>query len=417
MTSEEMVDAVFIKRYSMGNGKRGKQKRYRPQDGKIRLHPDFRCHDLARGAPFFCGIMPGMEEQANLSPQPIHGRGTSFNPANRFESISYQPDPDYDPREDPALTTRFFKDTSKTIISRNKSPDVGFETSLNPYRGCEHGCVYCFARPFHEYLGLSSGLDFESKIFVKEDAPDLLRRELGHQKWDPQVLVMSGVTDPYQPIERSLQITRRCLAVLLEFRNPVAIITKNRLVTRDIDLLKPMAQYRGCVVNVSVTTLDAKLASLMEPRASQPQDRIKAIEQLSQAGIPVRVMTAPMIPGLNDHELPAILEKAAKAGARCAAYVVVRLPYAVSDLFQDWLSQHFPQRKEKILNRLRSMRNGKLYDADWGTRMSAEGPYAKSMETLFDVYCKKYGLNKEPIEISSAAFENPDQKQYQLFSY
>jgi DNA repair photolyase len=202
----------------------------------------------------------------------------------------------------------------------------------------------------------------------------------------------------------------------LEFRNPVALITKNRLVTRDLDLLRAMVEYQGCVVNISVTTLDAKLASQMEPRASQPRDRIMTIEQLSHAGIPVRVMTAPMIPALNDHEMPAILERVAEAGARRAAYVALRLPYAVNDLFQDWLGQHFPERKEKILNRLRSMRNGKLYDADWGTRMSGEGVYAQNMETLFDICCRKYGLNKEPLEASSAAFQNPYQKQYLLFS-
>src|SRR5262245_27700364 len=241
----------------------------------------------------------------NLDPTPIRGRGAGGNPANRFEGLLYAPDPELDPSDSPAPTTHFFRDTSRSIIAYNDSPDVGFSASINPYRGCEHGCIYCYARPTHEYLGFSVGLDFESKIMVKEDASALLRRELMSPRWQPQTLAISGVTDCYQPIERRLQLTRRCLEVLLEFRNPVGIVTKNQLVTRDIDVLGELAKLDAAVVYVSVTTLDAELVGKMEPRTSRPAARLEAIAALAQAGIPVGVMVAPIIPGLNDHEIPA----------------------------------------------------------------------------------------------------------------
>jgi DNA repair photolyase len=346
----------------------------------------------------------------------IKGRGTGLNPANRFELIFTEPDPDWDPALNRHPKTEVYRDTTKRIISFNESPDIGFSASLNPYRGCEHGCVYCYARPGHEYFGLSCGVDFESKIFAKETAPDLLRKELAHKRWQPQVIVMSGVTDPYQPIERKMTITRRCLEVLLEFRNPVAIITKNHLITRDLDILEPLNEFRCVAVNISVTTLDKKLARILEPRASQPHDRLQAIEELSRKNIPVNVMVAPIIPALNDQEIPAILKTVAEAGALSAAYVCLRLPYANKDLFENWLDNHFPDRKIKILNRIRSMRGGKLYDAQWGRRMRGEGVFAEQINQFFKVNCRRCGLNEKRFNLSIDFFQNPhNQKQYTLF--
>ena len=246
-------------------------------------------------------------------------------------------------RREPSI----FATERESIITRNTSPDVGFETSLNPYRGCEHGCIYCYARPTHEYLGFSAGLDFESKIMVKTNAPELLRAELESPRWQPQTLVLSGVTDPYQPVERKLRITRGCLEVLAKFRNPVAIITKNHLVTRDIDILRELAACNAVAVNVSVTSLDPTLQRVLEPRTTSPQGRLDAIEQLRAANIPVGVMVAPIIPGLTDHEVPKILDACAKAGAQFAGYTIIRLPWAVAPLFEHWLEEHFPDRKEK----------------------------------------------------------------------
>src|SRR5436190_4957392 len=252
----------------------------------------------------------------NVDPSAPRGRGAGANPANRFEALHFEPDQDWNPADDPALSTRFFRDQSATIINYNDSPDVGFDASLNPYRGCEHGCIYCYARPTHEYLGFSAGLDFESKIMVKDNAPELLRKELASPKWKPQVIAISGVTDCYQPVERRLKLTRRCLEVLAQFRNPVGIITKNHLVTRDVDVLGELSRHQAAAVFISVTTLDASLAKKMEPRASLPNHRLAAIETLSQAGVQVGVMVAPVIPGLTDHEMPAILAAAAGAGAQ-----------------------------------------------------------------------------------------------------
>src|SRR5947209_12195021 len=255
-----------------------------------------------------------------MSAEKRRGRGAASNPANRFETLSYHSS-DWDEPEDPAPQTLFLKDDTRTLINYNDSPDVGFSASINPYRGCEHGCIYCFARPNHEYLGFSAGLDFESKILVKENAPDLLRRELLSPKWAPQVIAISGVTDAYQPIERRLQLTRRCLEVLVEFRNPAVIITKNELVVRDIDLLRELAQVDGALVFVSVTSLDSELARELEPRASQPARRLAALEALAHAEVPDGALIAPVIPGLTDHELPAIISAVAKAGATAAGYL------------------------------------------------------------------------------------------------
>lgn len=335
----------------------------------------------------------------------LKGRGAIGNPANRFEKIEVERDPEV-PGPD-RVPTELLRDSSRSVLTKNDSPDVGFEYSLNPYRGCEHGCVYCYARPTHEYLGFSAGLDFETRILVKEDAPELLRNELSAPRWTPRVLAMSGVTDPYQPPERNLEITRRCLAVLAELRNPVAVITKNELVTRDVDHLGELAAHGAAAVSLSVTTLDGELARRMEPRASHPRDRLKAVERLAQAGIPVSVMVAPVVPGLTDHEIPRILEAAASAGARSAGYVVLRLPGAVSGLFEAWLEEHFPDRKDKVLNRVRSLRGGQLYDPRFGSRMRGEGLFAEQIQSTFQTFQRRYGLGGGFPELSTAAFRKP----------
>jgi len=348
-------------------------------------------------------------------------RGATENQVNRFEKIHLEPDTDWNPDNDnggrpQGPRTQFFKDHSQTVIARNDSPDVGFTASLNPYRGCEHGCIYCYARPTHEFLGFSAGLDFESKIMVKEDAPDLLRGELMSVKWQPRVIFMSGVTDCYQPVEAKLKLTRRCLEVLAEFRNPVFIITKNRLVTRDIDLLSELARHNAAEVWLSITTLDAELRKVMEPRTSPPSARLAAIRELAQAGIPVGVNVAPVIPGLTDHEMPAILQAAADAGATAAGYTLVRLPYGVAPLFEKWLQSHFPDRKEKVLNRLRSLRGGKLNESQWGSRMHGEGIFAGQISRLFEVARRQAGISDNGRALAIAAFRRPLGAQLPLFS-
>lgn len=513
-----------------------------------------------------------------VPPAPLRGRGVAHDPPNRFDRIHVERD-DWTHAEDPSPETRFLKDATRTIIARNDSPDVGFDVSVNPYRGCEHGCVYClepatpvlhadlmwrpigeiregdvlvgfdeypepgrtrklrrtrvehvwwskqptidirtettevrttsnhrwlqwrnfrwtaagrlepgtrlrripvtdgsdvtasegmrlpsvvrpsigpridplygtqpawkpdrvvavepgpvadvvdiqtstgtffaaglathncYARPNHEYLGFSPGLDFETKILVKEDAPALLRKALSSPRWKPQPLGLSGVTDPYQPVERRLRITRRCLEVLAEFRNPVTIVTKNHMVTRDIDLLTELASVGAAHVTLSITTLRNEVQRVMEPRTSVPARRLAAIEALSRAGIPVSVNVAPVIPGLTDHEMPAILQAAADAGASSAAYIVLKLPYAVKDLFEVWLEQHFPDRAGKVINRLYSLRGGKLYDGRFGVRQRGEGPFAEQIRVLFDVSCRKAGLGRKHVgRLDASAFRRP----------
>ena len=342
-------------------------------------------------------------------------RGTLAAPKNRFEDRIAIRDEDYDDSEDPLPRTEFLADDSQTIIAYNDSPDLGFNASLNPYRGCEHGCVYCYARPTHEYLGFSPGLDFETKIMVKHEAPDLLRRELAAKRWKPQTIAMSGVTDCYQPIERKLKLTRRCLEVLAECRNPVGIVTKNSLVTRDLDLLQELAHYRAVAVFISLTTLDADLRSVLEPRTSPPQARLRTIEKLAAAGIPVGVMTAPVIPAINDHEVPSLIAAAADAGARFAGYVAVRLPHANKELFDLWLDEHFPDRKEKVLNQIRSLRDGKLNSAEFGQRMKGSGRLATQIEDMFQVASRQAGIGRERLELSAASFRRPRGNQLELF--
>lgn len=340
-----------------------------------------------------------------LMSKPADGRGAHSNPKNRFEKFDYVADPE-EAQEQPSRT-EFLKDASKSIIAYNQSPDVGFAASINPYRGCEHGCAYCFARPTHEYLGFSGGLDFETRIVVKDKAPDLLRTELSAKSWKPQPLAMSTITDCYQPAERRLELTRRCLAVLTEFRQPVGIITKNHLVTRDIDLLGQLAAHNAASVILSITTLDGDLAKKLEPRASPPSRRLAAVRELTEAGIPVEVLMAPCIPGLTDHEMPALCAAAVEAGARDIGFIPLRLPLVVAPLFEEWLDRHFPGSKEKVLNRIRSIRGGKLNDARFGSRMRGEGFYAEQMQQLFEVAKRKAGFKGGGVELSTAAFRVP----------
>ncbi|HZS44800.1 MAG TPA: PA0069 family radical SAM protein [Blastocatellia bacterium] len=351
---------------------------------------------------------------STIKPEPNRGRGALSSPPNRFFKLTVHRDPEAG-IDEISPKTEFLRDSTKTIIAHNDSPDVGFATSVNPYRGCEHGCIYCFARPTHEYLDFSVGLDFETKILVKEDAPQLLRAELSSKKWKPQLLAFSGVTDCYQPIERKLTLTRQCLEVCLDYRNPIIIITKNNLVTRDTDILIEMAKFHCAAVFVSVTTLNPDLARIMEPRASIPERRLAAIETLSAAGIPVGVMVAPVIPGLTDHEIPNIVEAAAKAGAQHAGLTIVRLPYAVKEIFEQWLDEHFPERKDKVLNHLRDMRGGKLNNNNFGERMGGDGPFAEQIESLFRISCRKSGITNPELNLSTDSFRRPDDKQLQLF--
>ena len=344
----------------------------------------------------------------------MRGRGASTNPANRFAKTKLERFEDYDPSEDPSPRTQFIPDASSTIITYNDSPDIGFDASVNVYRGCEHGCAYCYARPTHEFLGFSPGLDFETKVVVKQDAPELLRKELSSPKWKPQVIAMSGVTDCYQPVERTLQLTRRCLKVLADFRNPVAIVTKNHLVTRDADLLKELASFNAAAVFISITTLEPELTQQLEPRASLPKMRLAAIEVLHGAGVPVGVLAAPMIPGLNDHELPNIIAAATKAGAQFAGFTPLRLPLAVKDIFSDWLETHFPDRKENVLNRVRSMRGGKLNESTFGSRMRGEGAFADQLSQMYHIAVRKAGLERLDCELSAASFRRPGGAQLSL---
>jgi DNA repair photolyase len=350
----------------------------------------------------------------NTKQPSLRGRGSISNPPNRFEKISLERDIDWDPAEDPSPQTHFLRDLSKTIISRNDSPDIPFNASINPYRGCEHGCSYCYARPTHEFLGFSAGLDFETKIMVKENAPELLRRELASRKWKPQELAMSGVTDCYQPIERRLQLTRRCLAVLAEFRNPVSIVTKNHLVTRDLDRLRELAAHQAVLVHLSINSLDRDLASKLEPRASSPRQRLAAVETLSRAGVPVGVLVAPVIPALNDHEIPSVLAAAKAAGAGWASTEILRLPLAVAPIFGQWLERNFPEKKDKVLGRIKAIRGGKLNDSRFGSRMRGEGIFADQISRMFHVARRKVGLAEDGHRLSIGAFRRPEGPQLSL---
>lgn len=375
-----------------------------PRHYPTKRNPDVRQEDARATLP-----MP-------QEPAPIPNRGTGRNPTNRFVSLGIEPTAEeLQHRDGSRPRTEFLADASRSVITFNQSPDVGFGASLNPYRGCEHGCIYCYARPTHEYLGFSAGLDFETKIVVKEEAPQLLASELASTRWKPQTLALSGVTDAYQPIEGRLQVTRRCLEVLDSFRQPVLVVTKNHLVRRDGDLLQSLAQRDAAAVFLSVTTLRPDLYKILEPRTGHPRRRLEAISELADRGIPVGVLIAPVIPGLNDHEIPAILEAAAAAGARNAGYVVLRLPHAVKELFSGWLEEHLPDRKEKILSRIRSLRGGKLSDTRFGTRMRGGGIFAQQIHALFTLGCKQHAISQQPFELSTRHFRNPQRHQLDFF--
>lgn len=363
--------------------------------------------------------MTAVNARPDMSPLPP-GRGTGLNPPPRFDRLHIVPDPDADSGpdggEDVHPRTRFYDDATVTLLSRNDSPDVGFAYGLNPYRGCEHGCAYCYARSYHDYLGWNAGLEFETRILVKWNAPARLREELASPRWVPQPIALSGATDCYQPAERRFRLTRGCLEVLAEFRNPVGIITKSALILRDRDVLADLARH-GCVsVHVTMTTLDAGLAGTLEPRAARPEHRLRVLRALRDAGVPAGVMIAPIIPGLTEHEVPAILQAAAEAGATSAGYVMLRLPHAVKDVFIDWLDHHAPGKKARILSRVRELRGGELNVSDWGGRMRGEGIWAEQIGSLFQAASRRAGIAEVRAALSTAHFRRPGGRQLELFA-
>ncbi|MBA3313742.1 MAG: PA0069 family radical SAM protein [Planctomycetota bacterium] len=345
------------------------------------------------------------------SPRPS-GRGSPLAPPNRFDRLHVEPDDEHRDPFDPDEGERnpqtvFFDDSSRSVVSENDSPDIPFRYSINPYRGCEHGCSYCYARPSHEYLGLNAGIDFETKIFVKRNAANLFRVWLRKRKSYEGPVILSGVTDCYQPVERRLRITRGCIAVAAETGQPISIITKNALVTRDLDLLAEMAARRLVHVSISVTTLDADFARALEPRASAPAARLRAISQLAAAGVPVRVMAAPIIPGLNDSELPAILEAASKAGATNAGYTLLRLPLAVGPVFLDWMTRNRPNEAGKVETLIRRARGGRLNDSRFGDRFRGEGERAEQIRATFKLFARRFRLDQPLVDYDFRLFERP----------
>lgn len=344
------------------------------------------------------------------------GRATRSNPETEYQPLHLDLDPSaLDDEELRQVETRYYSDPAQSILSTNSSPDVPFRYSINPYRGCEHGCCYCYARPTHEYLDFSAGLDFESRILVKENGPELLAEKFQQDDWSAAPICLSGNTDPYQPIERKLKVTRQILRVCAHHRNPVTLITKNGLVTRDLDILTDMASWNGVRLTVSVTTLDNELAGSLEPRAARPPLRLRTIEECAEAGIPVGVNVAPIVPGLTDEEVPRILDAAAEHGATSAGYTVLRLPGAVRDLFLDWLDRHAPHRKDRVLNRLRSIRGEELDDAEFGVRMKGEGFWADTIGELFQLACQKYDIDGAPSPLNTDAFRRRPGGQIGLF--
>lgn len=350
--------------------------------------------------------------------KPVSHRGALANPPNRYDRLAGEAcDDGWDLGEDEAAAprTEVAVDSTRTIITRNKSPDVPFDRSINPYRGCEHGCIYCYARPTHAYLGLSPGLDFETRLLAKPDAARLLERELSHPRYRPAVIAIGTNTDPYQPVERSRRIMRQCLEVLAAFNHPVMITTKGALVTRDLDILGPMAARGLAAVNVSVTTLDRDLCRLLEPRAAPPRVRLDAIRQLAGAGIPVTVMAAPMIPALTDHELEAILAAARDAGASAAVTLLLRLPGEVADLFRQWLETHVPGRAAHVLGLLGQARGGQVNDSRWRSRFTGEGPLAALLSRRFHLACQRLGLRAaRGVELDCRQFRPPPRAGDQL---
>ncbi len=353
----------------------------------------------------------------------IKGRGAQFNPKNRFERVyieNFESDEidDFflDDEQERKIGTQYFKDYSKSVIAVNDSEDIDFDYSFNPYRGCEHGCIYCYARPSHEFLGFSSGLDFETKIMVKENAPKLLEIELKKKSYKPDVIIFSGNTDCYQPVESKLKLTRNALKVCLKHRNPVGLITKNALVQRDIDIIKEMNELKLISVTISITSLDKSLISKMESRTSVPLKRLETIEKFADNNIPVGVNVAPVIPGLNDEEIPAILKAASERGAEYAGCLLLRLPYSVKDLFVKWLFDEFPDKANKIINRIKDIRGGKLNHSEFGKRFTGEGEFAGTIKNLFYISCNKYGLNKRDYHLSIEHFRRQVNDQLEMFT-
>src|SRR2546421_2232435 len=362
------------------------------------------------------GATPFPELAVAIERERRRGRGAQSNASGRFEAearVAF--DDGWQSLEDlPPFKTTVSVDTSRKVIARNDSPDIGFDRSINPYRGCEHGCVYCFARPTHAYLGLSPGLDFESKLFVKPEAPELLERELSAPGYQPRTIAIGTNTDPYQPVDRRYEIMRRILAVLERAGHPVGIVTKSALVLRDIDILSRMATRNLAKVALSVTTLDPKLARTMEPRAATPSRRLEALRQLSAAGIPTAVLVAPIIPAINDPEIERILDAAAAAGVKGAGYVILRLPLEVRDLFREWLMANFPDRHRHVFKLIREMRGGKDYDSTWGLRQTGSGPYAWMIGRRFEIACEKLGLNDRETALTTEHFRPPRPSAVQL---
>jgi DNA repair photolyase len=346
--------------------------------------------------------------------------GSNIDPPNRFEKVRREADwehLEWDQEHLRGLTNRkieYIDDAARSIVTQNTSPDIPFRYSLNPYRGCVHACAYCYARPGHEYLGFNAGLEFETKIVVKREAPQLLRKFLAKKNWKPEPITFSGVTDCYQPAERELRLTRQCLEVALECRQPVSIVTKNALVLRDLDILRPLAEDNLLHVFLSITTLEPELARDMEPRTSIPEARLRAINMLAEAGVPVGVMTAPVIPGLNDSEVPRILQEAESAGAAAAAYVLLRLPLTVEPVFLEWLRRTRPDQAEKVLGRVQQARGGRLNNSAWGERMRGQGEMAEMIGNTFHLFRKKYGLDAGLPPHNCQLFRPPETKSGQL---
>jgi DNA repair photolyase len=344
------------------------------------------------------------------------GRGAVSNTSGRYEPLARVAfDDGWQSLEElPPFKTYVQEERARKIITRNDSPDIGFDRSINPYRGCEHGCIYCFARPTHAYQGLSPGLDFESKLFVKPDAPELLARELAAPGYEPRMIAMGTNTDPYQPIERKWQVTRRILEVLRDTNHPVGIVTKSALVMRDIDILSAMAAKGLAKVALSVTTLDPRLARVMEPRAAAPSKRLEALRALSKAGIPTAVLVAPIVPAINDSEIERILDAAANAGVTQAGYVMLRMPFEIKDLFREWLHEHFPDKAKHVISLVRDLHGGKDYDSTWGKRQRGDGPYAWSIGRRFELACRRLGLNGRRTRMTTALFTPPSRHRKQL---
>jgi len=358
----------------------------------------------------------GEFEPPDLDHARRRGRGAQTNAGGRYEpraTIAFD-DGWQSIEELPPFTTEVAVDTARKVITRNSSPDISFDRSINPYRGCEHGCIYCFARPTHAYLGLSPGLDFESKLFMKPDAPELLERELSARNYTPRTIAIGTNTDPYQPIERRYEVMRRILEVLERAGHPVGIVTKSNLVVRDIDILARMAKRNLVRVGISVTTMDAKLSRVMEPRAPSPPRRLEALRQLAEAGVPITVMVAPVIPAINDAEIERILDAAAACGVRGAGYVLLRLPLEVRDLFREWLQANFPDRERHVFALIRQTRGGKDYDATFGKRMTGGGPYAWMIGKRFDTACARLGLNVQKTALTTEHFRPPRAPSEQL---